>query len=51
MIDIESNRPTPFSSIIFCALVFAADIAAGFAGVEWKSLSKNEMVSDFGVGC
>jgi hypothetical protein len=42
------NVPTAFSSMIFCALVFAADIAAGFAGVEWNSLSRNEMVGNGG---
>ena len=40
-----SSLPTAFSSMMPCALVFAADIAAGFT-LEAKNLRRNEMLGN-----
>ena len=41
----RSNLPTAFSSMMLWALVFAADMAAGFT-LEAKNLRRNEMLGD-----
>lgn len=41
----RSNLPTAFSSMMLWALVFAADMAAGFT-LEAKNLRRNEMVGN-----
>ena len=41
--------PTGFSSMIFWALVFAADMFAGVTVVEVKNRRKNEMVGKWYV--
>ena len=43
---VRRNIPTPFSSMIFWTLVFAADIVAGLGGVEAKNLRRNEMLGN-----
>ena len=40
-----SSLPTAFSSMMLCALVFAADMAAGFT-LEPKNLRRNEMLGN-----
>jgi hypothetical protein len=45
-LDKERYIPTPFSSMIFCALTFAADIFAALIGVPEKNLRRNEMLGN-----